>query len=59
MNLNERLVTFTDKAASKLREMVAREGNQASVLRIAVVRTHCMGGRGYQPVVKVEHVASL
>ena len=47
MSLNQTVVTFTDRAASKLREAAAREGNQASVLRIAVVQTHCMGGRGH------------
>ncbi|MFQ5830151.1 MAG: HesB/IscA family protein [Candidatus Methylomirabilia bacterium] len=47
MSVNERLVTVTDKAASKLRDIMASENKQTSSVRMAVVRTHCMGGRGY------------
>ena len=47
MSANERLVTITDNAASELREIMARENKQTSSVRMAVVRTHCMGGRGY------------
>ena len=47
MNGNERLVTITSKAASELRDIAAGENRQIVSLRIAAVRTHCMGGRGY------------
>jgi iron-sulfur cluster assembly protein len=47
MSESETLVTFTDKAASQLHDIMARENKQTSSLRMAVVRTHCMGGRGY------------
>ena len=47
MNENETVVTVTGKAASKLRELAAAENRQAVSLRIAAVRTRCMGGRGY------------
>ncbi len=45
MSLDEPIVTVTDRAASKVRGVIAGESRQA--LRIAVVRTHCMGGRGF------------
>lgn len=45
MSLEEPVVTLTDKAASKVRSIIATESKQA--LRIAMVRTHCMGGRGF------------
>lgn len=51
MDANESLITITDKAASKLREIMAEENKQAMGLRLglrlAVIRTHCMGGRGF------------
>ena len=47
MNGNERLVTITSKAASELRDIAAGENRQIVSLRMAAVRTHCMGGRGY------------
>jgi len=47
MNGNQRLVTITAKAASKLRDIAAGENSQIVSLRMAAVRTHCMGGRGY------------
>ncbi|MBI3041710.1 MAG: iron-sulfur cluster assembly accessory protein [Betaproteobacteria bacterium] len=47
MNGNERLVTITGKAATELRDMAAGENRQIVSLRIAAVRTRCMGGRGY------------
>ena len=47
MNENERVVTITGKAASKLRDMAAEENRQIVSVRIATVRTRCMGGRGY------------
>lgn len=45
MGLDEPVVTVTDRAASRLRGIIATERKQA--LRIAMVRTHCMGGRGF------------
>jgi iron-sulfur cluster assembly accessory protein len=47
MNGNERVVTITGKAASKLNDLAAGENRQIVSLRIAAVRTRCMGGRGY------------
>jgi len=45
MSLDEPVVTLTDRAATKLRGIIATESKQA--LRIAMARTHCMGGRGF------------
>ncbi len=47
MNGNERTVTITGKAASKIRNMAAEENRQIASVRITAVRTRCMGGRGY------------
>lgn len=46
MSLNQPVVTFTDRAASKLRDIIAMKNKQAC-LRIALIQTHCMDGRGY------------
>ena len=54
MNGNERLVTITSKAASEFRDIAAGENRQIVSLRIAAVRTHCMGGRGYTYRVEFE-----
>ncbi len=54
MDRIERLIMITDKAASKLREIMVRENNQAISLRLALVRTHCMDGRGFLNVLKFE-----
>lgn len=54
MNGNERLVTITGKAASRLRDIAAGENRQIVSLRIAAVRTRCMGGRGYTYTVEFE-----
>ncbi|MBI1734570.1 MAG: iron-sulfur cluster assembly accessory protein [Candidatus Rokubacteria bacterium] len=40
-------ITFTESAASKLRGTIAAANGPAVSVRIAVVRTHCMGGRGF------------
>jgi len=48
MSTTERLLTLTDRAVFKLQEIIAREKKQASSVRLALVRTHCMGGRGYE-----------
>ncbi|MDG7016650.1 MAG: iron-sulfur cluster assembly accessory protein [Nitrososphaerota archaeon] len=34
-------------AAAHVRGYLLREGKEDSAIRVAVVRTHCMGGRGY------------
>lgn len=47
MDLNKTVITFTDRAASKLRAVIAMENKPLCSLRIAVVPTHCMGGRGH------------
>ncbi|MBI4523704.1 MAG: iron-sulfur cluster assembly accessory protein [Deltaproteobacteria bacterium] len=47
MDPNKTIVTFTDKAASKLCDILATDNRPGCSLRIALVRTHCMGGRGY------------
>ena len=47
MSLNQTVVTFTDRAASKLHDIIAMENKPSCSLRIAVVQTHCMGGRGH------------
>jgi iron-sulfur cluster assembly protein len=44
MRLDEPVVTVADGAASKLRGVMATD---KQALRIAVVRSHCMGGRGF------------
>ena len=55
MNAKERLVTFTDEAASRLREVMARENQPACSIRMAVIRTHCMDGRGYENKLALEN----
>lgn len=45
--MSELRITVTEKAVSKLREVMEREGHQSSGVLVAVVRTHCMGGRGF------------
>lgn len=47
MGTDEKRVVVTDAAASKLRDIMARENRPASSVRVALVRTHCMGGRGF------------
>jgi iron-sulfur cluster assembly accessory protein len=47
MDGSEGMVTISDKAASKLREIMAEQNEHAMGVRLAVVRTHCMGGRGF------------
>ncbi len=48
MNANGNLVTITDKAEAKLREIMAQENRNISTsLRMALVQTHCMGGKGF------------
>lgn len=47
MSVNDVLVAITDKAAAKLREIAARKNRPTFTLRMAAVRTHCMGGKGF------------
>jgi iron-sulfur cluster assembly protein len=47
MGTGDGVVTFTEAAASKLRHTIAMANGQAISVRIGVVRTHCMGGRGF------------
>jgi iron-sulfur cluster assembly protein len=54
MNENETAVTVTGKAASRLRDIAAAENRQVVSLRIAAVRTQCMGGRGYTYSLELE-----
>jgi len=39
-------ISISESAASKIKEIMA-EHEFANGLRIALIRTHCMGGRGY------------
>lgn len=41
------IVTLTDRAAKKVREYFAQQGDGKALLRVSLARTHCMGGRGY------------
>ncbi|MBI4269825.1 MAG: iron-sulfur cluster assembly accessory protein [Candidatus Rokubacteria bacterium] len=45
--MDEIPVTVTERAASRLRDIMAAEHKPVSSLRIALVRTRCMGGRGF------------
>lgn len=45
--LEPNLLSVTEKAASKIKDIIVREGRENSIIRVALVRTHCMGGRGY------------
>ena len=45
--MDETPVTVTERAASRLRDIMAAEHQPVSSLRIALVRTRCMGGRGF------------
>ncbi len=40
-------IDLQQKAVQKVQEFFAREGVEESMLRISLVQTHCMGGRGY------------
>jgi iron-sulfur cluster assembly accessory protein len=51
-------VTLTDHAVSRLRDIMTAENKQAWSLRIALVRTHCMGGRGYTYRLELEESPS-
>ena len=43
----EKLLTVSPKAAAKIREFMAQQGNKDLVVHVALVQTHCMGGAGY------------
>ncbi len=40
-------IDITDTARSKIEEFISAEGVDGRKLRLAVARTHCMGGRGH------------
>lgn len=40
-------IQVTDSAQRKIHELLARDGLAGRPLRLGVVRTHCMGGRGH------------
>jgi len=42
-----KLVTVSVKAATKIREFMAQQGNRDLVVHVSLVQTHCMGGAGY------------
>ena len=52
--MNEIGLTITEKAAVKLQEISLAEGNQTSSYRMAAVRTHCMGGRGFSNKLEID-----
>ena len=54
MSVNERFITVTDKAAAKLRGLMVSQDKETSSVRLALVRTRCMGGRGFGYEVAVE-----
>lgn len=40
-------MTIGVKAAEKIRDFMAKEGDTNLFVRVALVQTHCMGGAGY------------
>lgn len=40
-------IGITDSAREKIAKFLEAEGADGKPLRLAIVRTHCMGGRGY------------
>lgn len=47
MGRDDTVVTLTERAASQIHHLVATTHGRAAILRVAAVRTHCMGGRGF------------
>jgi len=47
MSADEKCVSITDIAASKLRGIMVTENRHTSSVRVSLVRTHCMGGKGF------------
>lgn len=41
------MIRITKKAGEKLGEIMAKEGWKSSSLRIAAIKSGCMGGKGY------------
>ncbi len=41
------LVRLTDRAAGKIREFLEKGGAEGRSVRLTIVRTHCMMGRGH------------
>jgi iron-sulfur cluster assembly protein len=52
------VVRFTERAESKLRDTLPMANGRAVSVRIAVVRTHCMGGRGFTYRLGLDDVTS-
>ncbi len=41
------LLVLTDRAADKIKGFLDAQGHAGRTLRLRIVRTHCMGGRGH------------
>lgn len=52
---DNKALTISAKAAAKIREFMAQQGNNDLIVRVALVQTHCMGGRGYAYQLGFEH----
>lgn len=47
-------LSLTDRAVKRVKEFLVREGYKTCMLRVSLVRTDCMGGRGYAYKLAVE-----
>jgi len=45
--MTEEVIRLTDRAAGKIREFLETGGIEGRTVRITLVRTHCMMGRGH------------
>jgi len=43
------------RATEKIREFMNQQGKDSLIVRVTLVRTHCMGGRGYAYELKFEN----
>ena len=46
------------RATEKIREFMNQQGKDSLIVRVTLVRTHCMGGRGYAYQLKFERDAA-
>ena len=46
----DKIIAFSDSAASRVKEYLLKASKTSSGVRVSLVRTHCMGGRGYDYV---------
>ncbi|MBI2184042.1 MAG: iron-sulfur cluster assembly accessory protein [Thaumarchaeota archaeon] len=46
-----KIVDLSEAAAAKVKEYLSQTGKTGSAIRISLIRTHCMGGRGFGYVV--------